>query len=139
MLNTLNTGYIEDDVNDPIVVDRVATIDCERARAAAEVALNNLTEQEFQAFYLRAFYADYSEQGGIRYNCETWPWFPRIVHLFTGRDGKYLSSETMQVAGKIARQRGLVLSSEGPPPKSTYFAASSKPPSTPATMSPSLG
>src|SRR5712692_6106644 len=122
-------SHRETEADEPRIVDRAADdrVSVERTSVSAELTLMSLTEQEFTTFYLRCFYADHSPQGGVSVMC---PWFPRVAHLFTGKDGNYLSEEVARAAGRIARQRGLVLSSEGPPPGWSYFAASSKPVST---------
>lgn len=131
-------NHREAEADEPIVVDRAVRdhVSVECRSVSAEVTLMSLTEQEFTMFYLRCFYADHPP-GGVRQNCEDSSWFPRVAHLFGGKDAEYLSEEAARAAGKIARQRGLVLSSEGPPPGWSYFAVSSNPASTARTVSPS--
>lgn len=128
----------ETQTDQPFVVAGAARdpVSAEGARVSAEATLMILTEEEFTMFYLRCFYADHP-LGGVRQNCQDSPWFPRVAHLFSGEDGDYVSEEAARAAGKIARQRGLVLSSEGPSPSWSYFPASSKPASTANTVSPS--
>ena len=75
---------------------------------SAKSILEALTPQEFEQFYIRAFRADHSEQGGVRQSCEHWPWFQKVEPLFREDDTRYLRKEAMQEIRSIALLRNLV-------------------------------